>query len=39
MIHAMPWGMAEVLFLSFITVSSKRLNMSPLEITGIKMKF
>jgi hypothetical protein len=39
MIHAIPWGMTEVLFMSFITVSNKRLNMGPLEITGIKMKF
>jgi len=39
MIHAIPRGMTEVLFMSFITVSNKRLNMDPLEITGVKMKF
>jgi hypothetical protein len=36
MIHAIAQGMAEVLFMSFITVIRKRLNMGPLEITGIK---
>jgi len=39
MIHAIAWGMKEVLFMSFITVSSKRLSMGPLEIIGKKVKF
>jgi hypothetical protein len=39
-IHAIGWGMTEFLFMSFITVNSKRLNMGPLEVIGKKkMKF